>query len=270
MDFVGRDRLDIANAESVAGFDFSPYGVIVNAAAYTDVDLAETPQGRRDAWATNVDGVARLVEAARSQRATMVHVSSDYVFDGTVELHTEDEPLSPLGVYGQTKAAGDRLVQTLPDHYIVRTSWVVGEGKNFVSTMASLAERGINPSVVDDQIGRLTFTDDLAAGIEHILSEQPAVGIYNLSSGGEPMTWADVARLVFSASGHDPSRVSPVSTIEFYDNQGRMEGDGIIARRPRNSTFDHSKISWPTPKRTLSSNPAFEAIKRSLGEPSES
>lgn len=243
VDLVGRDRLDIASAESVASFDFSPYGVIVNAAAYTAVDLAETPQGRRDAWATNVDGVARLVEAARTQRATMVHVSSDYVFDGTIEVHTEDEPLSPLGVYGQTKAAGDRLVQTLPDHYIVRTSWVIGEGKNFVSTMKNLAERGIDPSVVDDQIGRLTFTDDLAGGIEHLLKIRPEQGVYNLTSAGEPTSWAEIAQQVYRHTGHAEERVTPVPTAEYYRSNGCAEGDGTIAVRPRHSMLDLSKIS---------------------------
>ncbi|MEE1617826.1 bifunctional dTDP-4-dehydrorhamnose 3,5-epimerase family protein/NAD(P)-dependent oxidoreductase [Brachybacterium sp. J153] len=242
VDFVGRDRLDIASAESVGDFDFAPYGVIVNAAAYTAVDLAETPQGRRDAWATNVDGVARLVEAARAQRATMVHVSSDYVFDGTIEVHTEDEPLSPLGVYGQTKAAGDRLAQILPDHYIVRTSWVIGEGKNFVSTMKNLAERGIDPSVVDDQIGRLTFTDDLAAGIEHLLAVRPAAGVYNLSAAGEPLSWAGIAKQVFALAGHDSERVTPVATADYYAVQGRAEGDGTIAPRPRGSALDLARL----------------------------
>ena len=242
VDFVGRDRLDIASAESVAGFDFAPYGVIVNAAAYTAVDLAETPQGRLDAWATNVDGVARVVEAARAQRATMVHISSDYVFDGTVEVHTEDEPLSPLGVYGQTKAAGDRLVQTLPDHYIVRTSWVVGEGKNFVSTMKSLAERGIDPNVVDDQVGRLTFTEDLATGIEHLLTVRPDCGVYNLTGDGDPVSWAQVARDAFTQVNADPRRVVAVSTQDYYLGLGLSEGDGMVAPRPRNSVLSLDKI----------------------------
>ncbi|MEE1650719.1 sugar nucleotide-binding protein [Brachybacterium sp. J144] len=242
VDLVGRDRLDVADAESVAGFDFSPYGVIVNAAAYTAVDLAETPDGRRDAWVTNADGVARLVAAALEQRATLVHVSSDYVFDGTLEVHAEDEPLSPLGVYGQTKAAGDRVVQTLPDHYIVRTSWVVGEGRNFVATMASLAERGIDPNVVDDQIGRLTFTEDLAAGIEHLLTVRPAPGTYNLSAAGEPTSWAGIAQQVFTLTGHDPGRVTPVPTADYYAAQHRSEGDGSIAPRPRRSVLDLAKI----------------------------
>ena len=160
-----RAELDLTDPNSVAAFDFAPYGVVINAAAHTKVDAAETPEGRRDAWATNVSGVGALVQAARDHRFTLVHVSSDYVFDGTVELHAEDEPFSPLGVYGQTKAAGDALVSTLPRHYIVRTSWVIGDGNNFVKTMASLADRGVEPAVVDDQYGRLTFTGDLAPGI---------------------------------------------------------------------------------------------------------
>lgn len=242
VDFVARDRLDIAVASSVADFDFAPYGTIVNAAAYTAVDAAETPGGRRDAWAVNADGVARLVEAARAQRATMVHVSSDYVFDGTVEVHTEEESLSPLGVYGQTKAAGDRLVQSLSDHYIVRTSWVVGEGSNFVRTMVSLANRGINPSVVDDQIGRLTFTDDLAAAIEHLLTVRPEPGVYNVSNAGKPISWAQIAADVFELIGHDRTRINPVTTMEYYAVQGKAEGDGAVAPRPRSSVLDLRRI----------------------------
>ena len=242
VDFVGRERLDLASRFSMESFDFRPYQVIVNAAAHTAVDAAETPEGRRQAWAVNVDGIARLVEAARAQRATLVHLSSEYVFDGAAEVHSEDEPLSPLGVYGQTKAAGDRLVATLADYYIVRTSWVVGEGGNFVATMASLAERGISPSVVDDQVGRLAFADDLAAAIEHLLTSRPEKGVYNVSAGGDPRSWADIARAVFSATGHNPERVTPVPTAEYYAAQGRAEGDGIIAPRPRSSVLDLEKI----------------------------
>ena len=100
---------------------------------------------------------------------TLVHISSDYVFDGTAERpYREDDPVAPLGVYGQTKAAGDQIVATVPRHYVVRTSWVIGDGRNFVRTMRSLAERGVNPSVVDDQYGRLTFTSELARAIRHL------------------------------------------------------------------------------------------------------
>lgn len=242
VDVVGRAELDIADPESVIAFDFSPYQVIVNAAAYTAVDAAESGEGRVAAWATNVSGVGRLVEAARTHRATLVHVSSDYVFDGTAELYTEDEQLSPLGVYGQTKAAGDQLVATLADHYIVRTSWVIGEGSNFVATMLSLAQRGIDPAVVDDQIGRLTFTTDLAAAIDHLLSRRPASGTYNVTGGGEPMSWAQIAAEVFELAGHDRARVSAVGTQEYYAQQGKAEGDGQVAPRPRRSILDLSKI----------------------------
>src|SRR6478609_5998277 len=98
---VGRAEMDLADQASVAAFDFAPYGVVINAAAHTAVDAAETAEGRRAAWATNVAGVGALVEAAREHRCTLVQISSDYVFDGTVELHDEDEPFAPLGVYGQ-------------------------------------------------------------------------------------------------------------------------------------------------------------------------
>ncbi|EWS81404.1 dTDP-4-dehydrorhamnose reductase [Brachybacterium phenoliresistens] len=242
VDVVGRDRLDLADAASVDAVDLAPYGVIVNAAAYTAVDRAETPEGRREAWAANVTGVGRLVEAARRHRAVLVHVSSDYVFDGSADVHGEDEAPSPLGVYGQTKAAGDQLVATLPRHYLLRTSWVVGAGGNFVDTMASLAARGVDPSVVEDQVGRLTFTADLAAAIDHLLRADAPFGTYHLSNAGEPMSWADVAREVFAATGHDPARITGVSTAQYYAAQGRAEGDGTIAPRPRRSVLDLAKI----------------------------
>lgn len=131
---------------------------------------------------------------------------------------------------------------TLPGHYIVRTSWVIGEGTNFVRTMASLAERGIDPSVVDDQVGRLTFTRDLAAAIDHLLTHRPQPGVYNLCGGGEPLSWADIAAEVFALTGHDRARVHPVSTAAYYAAQGKAEGDGTVAPRPRNSVLELAKI----------------------------
>jgi len=230
-----RTELDLADPASIAAFDFAPYGVVINAAAHTKVDAAETPEGRRDAWATNVSGVAALVQAAREHRSTLVHVSSDYVFDGVVEQHTEEELFSPLGVYGQTKAAGDALVSTLPRHYIVRTSWVIGDGNNFVKTMASLADRGIEPAVVDDQYGRLTFTDDLAAGIAHLVGTEAPFGTYNLSSDGPVQTWADLARDVFAARGRPRNAVRSVSTDVY--GAGKQ-----LAPRPRHSVLALNKI----------------------------
>ncbi|MFC0675696.1 sugar nucleotide-binding protein [Brachybacterium hainanense] len=263
VDVVGRAQLDVADPTSVAAFDFAPYGVIVNAAAHTAVDASEGPQGRAAAWATNVAGVGRLVEAARKHRARLVHVSSDYVYDGAAAVHREDEPVAPLGVYGQTKAAGDALVATLPGHLILRTSWVVGQGANFVRTMAALAGKGVDPSVVEDQVGRLTFADDLAAAIEHLLGAEGAEGIYHVSSGGEPLSWAGIAREVFAAMGHDPARVTPVATADYYAVQGRAEGDGTIAPRPRSSVLDLGRLEATgfTPRDQL------EALRAYLASP---
>jgi dTDP-4-dehydrorhamnose 3,5-epimerase len=210
-------------------------GAIINAAAYTAVDAAETPEGRRACWAANVTGVANLCRVAAAHRIPLVHISSDYVFDGTAELHTEDEPFSPLGVYGQTKAAGDALVGQLARHYLVRTSWVIGDGRNFVRTMADLAGRGISPGVVSDQYGRLTFTSTLAEAILHLLDSSAPFGTYNLTSDGPSASWCDLAREVFTASGRDAADVTPVTTDEY--GQGKN-----LAPRPQHSALDLSRI----------------------------
>ena len=232
---LDRDDLDLTDADAVARFDWAGVGTIINAAAWTAVDAAETGEGRRGAWSGNVDAVAHLVGVCREHRITLVHVSSDYVFDGQTEVHTEDEPVAPLGVYGVTKATADALVQTLPDHYIVRTSWVIGEGRNFVRTMADLARRGIEPSVVDDQYGRLTFTTTLADGIQHLLQARPAPGIYNLTNSGPTRSWFDIAREVFTLVGADPETVSRQTTADFAAGK-------VMSPRPRHSTLDLTKI----------------------------
>ncbi|MFF5626043.1 sugar nucleotide-binding protein [Microbacterium sp. NPDC012755] len=237
-DYAGRDSIDLADPAFVSSRRWRDYDTIVNAAAYTAVDLAETPDGREDAWASNVTGVAALARVAAAHGITLVHVSSDYVFDGTKDgAYVEDDALRPLGVYGQTKAAGDAIVSTVPRHYILRTSWVIGEGKNFVSTMASLAERGIDPKVVDDQVGRLTFTDDIARAVSHLLGAGAAYGVYNVTGSGEPLSWADVARRVYALVGSDPSRVTGVSTEDYF-----ASATTPIAPRPRNSTLDLTKL----------------------------
>jgi dTDP-4-dehydrorhamnose 3,5-epimerase len=233
---VGRESLDLSHPKSVAGFDFAPYGVVFNAAAYTKVDAAETPDGRRAAWAVNVAGVGALVSAARAHRLTVVHVSSDYVFDGTLEVHTEEEPFSPLGVYGQTKAAADALVASLTRHYILRTSWVVGDGHNFVRTMVGLADRGARPAVVEDQYGRLTFTAELVRAARHLLEVSAPYGTYNVTNAGPPMTWAAIAREVFAARDADPAAVSGTTTDAYAAGRD-------MAPRPRHSTLSLDKIT---------------------------
>ncbi|MFT3877754.1 MAG: sugar nucleotide-binding protein [Propioniciclava sp.] len=229
-------ELDITSADAVRAYDWQGVGTVINAAAWTAVDAAETDEGRRGAWAVNVHAVAHLVEACRAHRMTLVHVSSDYVFDGTAREHSETEAFSPLGVYGVTKAAGDALVSTLADHYLVRTSWVIGEGNNFVRTMANLAAKGVKPSVVDDQFGRLTFTQDLAAGIVHLLSTRPPSGTYNLTNTGPIQSWFEIARDVYQSVGADPSDVSPQSTADYA--AGKQ-----ISPRPTNSALTLDKLT---------------------------
>ena len=199
-DLVDLDELDVTDPEQVAAWPWNEYGLVLNAAAYTAVDAAETPDGRRTAWAANAGAPATLARLAAEHRFTLVHYSTEYVFDGTVDPHTEDEPLSPLGVYAQTKAAGDVAVATAPRHYVLRTSWVIGEGKNFVRTMQQLAANGVSPSVVDDQVGRLTFTAELSRATRHLLDVEAPYGTYNVSNGGDPTSFADVAKAVFELS----------------------------------------------------------------------
>jgi dTDP-4-dehydrorhamnose 3,5-epimerase len=144
--------------------------------------------------------------------------------------------LAPLSVYGQAKAAGDLAVSVVPRHYLLRTSWIVGDGKNFLRTMADLARRGVSPSVVSDQIGRLTHTSNLAAAIAHLLAVRAPYGTYNCTDGGDPVSWSDIARAVFAANGRDPADVTPVTTADYY------AGKPGIAPRPRLSVLDLSKL----------------------------
>jgi dTDP-4-dehydrorhamnose reductase len=232
---LDRGSFDITNSDSYDAFDWRAYDTIINAAAYTAVDTAETSEGRRASWLVNVTATALMARVATLNRMTLVHVSSDYVFDGTVEVHDEDEPFAPLGVYGQTKAAADAIVSTVPQHYVIRTSWVIGDGANFVRTMASLAERGVNPSVVNDQFGRLSFASDIASGIAHLVSTSAPYGTYNLSNEGPVLTWADIAKRVYALTNNDPDRVTGVSTEEYFAGKS-------VAPRPKFSALDLGKL----------------------------
>lgn len=238
IEYASREELDVSAPGLAQARRWRDYGTIINAAAYTAVDAAETPDGRAAAWHANATAVAALARIANENGITLVHVSSDYVFDGSSsQPYAEDADFAPLGVYGQSKAAGDLAVQTASRHYIVRTSWVIGEGKNFVRTMASLAERGVDPSVVSDQIGRLSFTTDIADAIAHLLDARAAYGTYNLTSSGAELSWADIAREVYRLTGNDPARVTDVTTAEYFAN-----AKSAVSPRPMNSVLDLTKI----------------------------
>ncbi|GAC1381937.1 MAG: sugar nucleotide-binding protein [Marmoricola sp.] len=234
-DGVDLAELDITDTAQVDAFPWGDYEVVVNAAAFTAVDAAETAEGRASSWAANAAAPATLARIASRYRQTLVHYSSDYVFDGTRELHTEDEPLSPLGVYGQSKAAGDLAVMGTPKHYILRASWVVGSGKNFVRTMHGLALDGKQPAVVDDQFGRLTFTSELSRATTHLLKVGAPYGLYNVTNDGSVRSWAGWAALVFQLAGRSADDVSGVSTLSW-------SADRVVAPRPQHSVLSLEKL----------------------------
>lgn len=227
-------------------------GVVINAAAFTNVDGAQSPQGRQTAWEVNARGVERLARLCVARGITLVHVSTDYVFDGTkVDAagvpagYVEDDAVCPLSVYGASKAAGEVAVGMVPKHYLIRTSWVVGQGKNFMATMRDLARRGVEPRVVADQTGRVTYASDLAWAISHLVGVGAPFGTYHVTSPGEPTTWYQIARDVFECEGVDPNRVSPVTTEEYF---AQVPG---AAPRPKWSVLDTTKLAgvlgdyWP-------------------------
>ncbi len=229
------DDLDITDRQSLASFDWGNVTTILNAAAYTNVDGAETPEGRIAAWRVNAQAAANLATIALEKKLLLVHISTDYVFDGAKNPHTEDEALSPLSVYGASKAAGDIAVSMTRKHYLLRTSWVIGDGKNFVRTMLELGGKGVNPSVVADQIGRPTFTAELVKTIDHLLNNQLDFGTYNISNAGEPVSWAGLTRAVFAEAGL-PNTVTDTTTADYYEDKPQA------AQRPLNSLYDLSKI----------------------------
>ena len=242
FDFCDIDTFDMSDPAAYGKLDWSLYGTVINCGAYTAVDRAETPEGRRVAWAANATGPALLARTCAEHGITLVHISSDYVFDGTAEVHTEDEPLSPLSVYGQSKAAGDIAVAGCPRHYIMRSSWVIGEGKNFAKTMCMLSDKVAagdleRVTVVDDQLGRLTFTRDMAAAIFHVLDAKAPYGTYDCTGSGAVKSWADIARAVFEAANGNGDRVVPVSTSDYY-----ASAEGPVAPRPHFSALDLSKL----------------------------
>ncbi|WP_288577801.1 sugar nucleotide-binding protein [uncultured Senegalimassilia sp.] len=253
FDFTDCDEFDISNASDYFKIDWTLYGTVVNCAAYSDVDAAETEAGRKAAWAINAQGPALLAKVCSEHSIVLVHMSSSFVFDGIDKEHDETEPLSPLGVYGQTKAAGDIVVANCPKHYIVRSNWVIGNGENFVKTMVELSDRCADSEdclnrvpVVDDQFGRLTFTRDVAEGIFWLLGyrdedAEPSVpceyGVYNLTGAGVAKSRAEIAAKIFNLRNGNSDAVTPVSSAEYCEIIERL-----VAARPIHSSLSLSKI----------------------------
>ena len=233
---VDHDALNIGSLESIEEFDWSPYSTIFNAAAWTNVDAAQNDQNREEVWRVNALGPMHLAQKAQKHNFALVHISTDYVFDGTKDNYKENDSVSPLSAYGASKAAADLAVSMHEKHYILRTSWVIGDGNNFVRTMMDLAGRNISPKVVNDQIGRLTFASELVRGIDHLLTNTCEYGVYNLSNAGDPVSWFEIAQEVFALCSREKDDVNGISTAEYF--QGRDD----IAPRPKCSMLDLSKL----------------------------
>ncbi|MGW6447111.1 dTDP-4-dehydrorhamnose reductase [Lentzea sp. NPDC055074] len=197
----------------VTAADLAGATAVVNCAAYTAVDAAETDEER--AFAVNAVGPGRLAEACASAGIPMIQVSTDYVFSGEADRPYETtDPVGPKSAYGRTKLEGERRVLEAGG-YVVRTSWVYGvNGSNFVKTIAALESSRPTLSVVDDQAGAPTWSHDLAAGLLELVSVLPETRLLHATGGGET-TWFRFAQAIFEELGADPSRVRPCTTADF-------------------------------------------------------
>jgi len=240
---VGRPELDLLSPETVlpALANLRP-NLIVNAAAYTAVDQAEKEP--EVAMAVNASGAMAIADAARTLSVPLVHLSTDYVFDGSKSTpYTEQDRVAPANVYGASKLAGEQAVTAgTRDHVIVRTAWVYSlYGKNFVQRMLTLAQNRDEVSVVADQYGCPTYAHDIAVGIVAIgrnLLDRPQYeqlrGIFHVACAGET-TWAGFASAIFESLrllGKRIPKVTPITTAEYP----------TPARRPANSRLDCSKL----------------------------
>ena len=210
-----RSDLDVTDRDAVLAA-VTGHDVVINAAAYTNVDGAETHED--EALAINGRGVENLAIAARESGATLLTVSTDYVFDGAGDRpYPEDAPRNPLNAYGRTKAAGEELaIAAHPDGaYIVRTAWLYGlGGPNFAATMLSLAASNPTVSVIDDQLGQPTWTHDLAVRLVELADSDAPAGVYHGTNAGET-SWFGFARAIFEVAGLDPERVLPTDSASF-------------------------------------------------------
>ena len=240
---VDRDELDITNQNAViaAVSEFAP-DIIINAAAHTAVDKAETDEAA--SYAINRDGPAYLAEAAQQVGAILLHISTDYVFAGDKDgLYVESDAVAPQGVYGASKLAGELAVAAhCQRHLILRTAWVFGEhGNNFVKTMLRLGIQRDSLGVVADQYGGPTHAADIAAALltmaqRALLPDFCAWGVYHFA--GEPhVSWHGFASTIFAAAnaqGLLPKVpvVNPIATADYP----------TPAKRPANSRLDCSRI----------------------------
>ncbi len=226
-------ELDITNKDQVLEFvqDLKPE-YIINCAAYTAVDKAEEVYDLADK--INGDGPANLALASKLVDATLVHISTDYVFNGDLDVsksYVEDDAVGPVTVYGKTKLHGEQGVKDNTDkYYIFRTAWLYGDGNNFVRTMLNLAKNHDEVSVVSDQHGSPTYAEDLADIIGQAIEKKIPYGLYHATNQGFT-TWYEFTKKIYELSDIT-TKVKPVTSEEFVRP----------AKRPKNSQLDKTKL----------------------------
>ena len=252
--FTDSDDMDITDPAKIeeAFLSFKP-DWLFHGAAYTNVDGCE--EHPELAEKVNATGTKNLAEACKKHGVKMIYISTDYVFDGSATAPIpENATTGPLSVYGKTKLAGELATRDIADGYVLRTSWVYGDGNNFVKTMLVLSEKMDEIKVVSDQLGRPTYAEDLARAMYEValsfprhssegwnpashLSIPVRPGIYNVTGDGDIISWADFAREVFKIAGK-ATKVIDITTGEYLsDKQDRK-----IASRPMYSALDLTKI----------------------------
>ena len=248
---LSRAQLDVTDLTAVRSA-LHDFDVVVNAAAYTDVDGAEADEEL--AFAVNAQGAENLAVVAAENAARFVHFSTDYVFDGTATSpYPENAPLSPVSAYGRSKAEGERLVLTAnPTATILRIAWLYGaHGSNFARTMTRLARTNDTVSVVTDQRGQPTWTADVAERVVDMVDAGLPPGVFHATNSGDA-TWFDFARAIFEEQGLDPERVLPTDSRHFVRPAPRPDysvlghdawrGIGLPALRPwRDALADASR-----------------------------
>jgi len=238
--FVTRDQLDLSSPSNIQNyFDTHKFDLIINCAAYTAVDKAESYQEEADM--INHIAVKKIAEIAKSNNIKLIHISTDFVFDGLKHKpYSESDACSPLNIYGKTKLEGENAILSIMkfNATIIRTSWLYSEyGNNFVSTIIKLAQKNNNLNIVSDQMGTPTYAKDLGQAILNIIKNEKfnepnrVTEIYHYSNKGE-CSWYDFAKEVINISGIKCT----ISSINSEDYP-------TAARRPRNTIMSKEKIS---------------------------
>lgn len=230
-----REELDLTNRDQVMDVvkRYKP-DVIFHCAAWTQVDKAESLV--EDVTKVNVEGTKNIVDASLEVNATILYMSTDYVFDGKKDgIYTEEDEPNPQNVYGQTKLDGEREVLRNPKHFITRISWVFGiNGNNFVKTMLKLSDKLDKINVVNDQIGSPTYTVDLSKLLVE-MAQTNKYGLYNVNNDGF-CSWAEFAEYIMKINGKS-TIINPVTTEEYLEISGTKQ-----AYRPRNSRLSKDKL----------------------------